>query len=73
MKDAVLQKDLVAIDEEPTGPQLEMRKVVDILTKLEKNVEPIYPDPDSASYLLKSERSSDSSKRSYRFILYKLI
>jgi hypothetical protein len=67
MKDAVIGNNLVAMSEEPTCPHPEMKKIVDILTKLEKNVEPIYPDPDSSSFL-RSERSSDSSKRSYRFV-----
>ena len=66
MKSAVIDGDLVAMSEEPTSPHSEMRKIVELLTKLEKNVEPIYPDPDSSSFL-RSERSSDSSKRSYRY------
>ena len=67
MKETVSGRDLMASKGEPVGPQPQMKKAVDILTKLEKYVDSIFPDVDTSSYF-RSERSSDSSKRSYRCV-----
>ncbi len=67
MKSAILDKSLMSIFKDPVGPQPEMKRVVEKLTKLEKLVDSIFPDPDTNSYHLRSERSSDSSRRSYRY------
>jgi hypothetical protein len=66
LKKAILEKDLMSITKDPVGPQHEMKQIVEKLTKLEKLVDSIFPDPDSNMYV-KSERSSDSSRRSYRY------
>lgn len=68
MKSALYEKNLVSITSAPTGPLPEMKRVVEKLTKLEKLVDTIFPDRDQSSYM-RSERSSDSSRRSYRYIL----
>ena len=65
MKVAVLDRDLMTVNKEPEAPQIQMKKVVEILTRLEKYIDSIFPDQDSQSYF-RSEKSSDSSKRSYR-------
>jgi len=65
MRDSVTKKNLISLTTDPVGPQPQMRKIVEILTKLEKYVESIFPDTDPIANL-KSEKSSDSSKRSYR-------
>ncbi|CAG7831601.1 unnamed protein product [Allacma fusca] len=64
IKETVLVRDLMAVRNEPDGPQPQMRKVIEILTKLEKYIDSVFPDMDSAAYF-RSEKSSDSSKRSY--------
>lgn len=62
MKSAVLKNDLMAVSEDPKGPSQQMKKVTEVLTALEKQVDSIFPDNDSSYF--KSERSSDSSRRS---------
>jgi len=68
MKSAIGDKNLMTLTKDPVGPQPEIKRVVENLTKLEKLVDSIFPDPDSSSYF-KSERSSDSSRRSYRLVV----
>lgn len=58
----------MSLAKDPTGPQPELKQVVEKLTKLEKLVDSIFPDPDANLYL-RSERSSDSSRRSYGYKL----
>lgn len=63
MKSAVLRNDLMSISHDPNGPSQQMKQVIEVLTTLEKQVDSIFPDSDSSTFL-KSERSSDSSRRS---------
>jgi len=66
MRSAIFEEDTLNCSKTPVAPRVQMKKVIEMLSKLEKQVDPIFPDSDS-SYM-KSERSSDSSRRSVRYI-----